>query len=84
MVAECAAPFLRTGGWLVVSEPPGEPQGGPGAGHERWPAPVLSQLGLEPTEFISGEFGYQVLRQLDLCPERFPRRDGVPAKNPLF
>jgi 16S rRNA (guanine527-N7)-methyltransferase len=27
VVAECASPFLRVGGWLVVSEPPGETSG---------------------------------------------------------
>jgi 16S rRNA (guanine527-N7)-methyltransferase len=84
VVAECAAPFLRPGGWLIVSEPPGDPGSGPIPHPERWPAPALSELGLEPSEFVAGEFGYQVLRQVEPCPDRFPRRDGVPAKNPLF
>jgi 16S rRNA (guanine527-N7)-methyltransferase len=83
VVAECAAPFLRPGGWLVVSEPPvatdGEDRLGP-----RWPAAPLAQLGLVPEELVREEFGYQVLRQLEACPDRYPRRDGVPAKHPLF
>jgi 16S rRNA (guanine527-N7)-methyltransferase len=106
VVAECAAPFLRKGGWLIVSEPPedsggdpvaavpdsaegqGEGQGqgdGPGGGGQgRWPADQLAQLGLEPVEFVRDGFGYQVLRQADLCPDPFPRRNGVPSKKPLF
>jgi hypothetical protein len=35
-------------------------------------------------ESIRTEFGYQVLRQIILCPDRFPRRNGVPSKKPLF
>ena len=96
VTAECAAPLLRTGGWLVVSEPPsqGQAQGkGQGRGQsqeqaqeepQRWPAGALGQLGLRPAERIHAEFEYRVLRQEEPCPERFPRRNGVPAKRPLF
>jgi 16S rRNA (guanine527-N7)-methyltransferase len=98
VVAECAAPFLRPGGWLVVSEPPEDPAAAPGASatgslqsggdasgdHGRWPAELLAQLGLEPVEFVRDGFGYQVLRQSDVCPDTFPRRNGVPSKRPLF
>lgn len=84
VVAECAAPFLRPGGLLVVSEPP--------AGEAaRWPAAGLAPLGLEPVgppltlEVGSGQTGtYQVLHQRIACPERWPRRTGIPAKRPLF
>lgn len=96
VVAECGAPLLRTGGWLVVSEPPEasdspEPQPAetePGNSQpeqaRRWPVQGLVQVGLVPEEFVRNEFGFQVLRQAEACPERFPRRDGVPAKKPLF
>jgi 16S rRNA (guanine527-N7)-methyltransferase len=100
VVAECAAPFLRVGGWLIVSEPPSEegldalnadsgvdqsevwrsmvePSG-------RWPADKLAQLGLDPEESVRTEFGYQILRQALPCPDRFPRRNGIPTKRPLF
>ncbi len=50
----------------------------------RWPAEPLRQLGLVPDRLVHEEFGYQTLRQADLCPDRFPRRDGIPAKRPLF
>ena len=82
VVAECAAPLLRAGGWLVVSEPP--PTGPDGDRGGRWPAEALSQLGLEPVEVVHGDFEFRALRQIEPCPERFPRRNGVPAKRPLF
>ena len=42
VVAECAAPLLRVGGWLIVSEPPSRRGGGRQTGEagkagERWP-----------------------------------------------
>ena len=78
VLAECAAPLLRVGGWAVVSEPPG---GEPG----RWPAEGLAPLGLAPGAAVqAGGAAYQVLRQERLCPERWPRRVGIPAKRPLF
>jgi hypothetical protein len=33
---------------------------------------------------VQAVFEYQALRQVAPCPERFPRRNGVPAKKPLF
>ncbi len=82
VVAECAAPLLKVGGWLVVSEPPGD--GGVPEDGARWPAGPLGRLGLEPLGVFHEEFAYAALRQAEACPERFPRRDGVPAKKPLF
>jgi 16S rRNA (guanine527-N7)-methyltransferase len=91
VVAECAAPLLGSGGWLVVSEPPGSPPdrppdlpSDPSGEALRWPAQPLRQLGLVPGELVHEGFDYQTLRQAEPCPERFPRRDGVPAKRPLF
>ena len=82
VVAECAAPLLRVGGWLVVSEPP---RTGPETDLEaRWPAAALAQFGLEPAEVVHGDFEYRTLRQTRPCPDRWPRRNGVPAKRPLF
>ena len=82
VLAECAAPLLRVGGWLLVSEPPRtDPEDGQDV---RWPAEPLRQLGLEPAEVIHEGFEYRTLRQREPCPDRFPRRNGVPAKKPLF
>ncbi len=81
VLAECAAPLLKAGGWLLVSEPPRATDDGQAP---RWPAEPLRQLGLEPAEVIHEDFEYRILRQRELCPDRFPRRNGVPAKKPLF
>ena len=74
VVAECAAPFLRVGGRLVVSEPP--------EAADRWPIEGLAALGLEPDPLDTA--GFVRFRQAVPCPDRYPRRDGVPAKRPLF
>jgi 16S rRNA (guanine527-N7)-methyltransferase len=90
VVAECAAPLLKSGGWLVVSEPPGDTPDDPAGstpespGPVRWPAEPLRQLGLVPDLLVHEDFDYQTLRQADPCPDRFPRRDGVPTKRALF
>jgi 16S rRNA (guanine527-N7)-methyltransferase len=91
VAAECAAPFLRVGGTLVVAEPPGDPIPG------RWNPDGLAELGLLTT-FRSSDSDatqaartteepittWQCFRQTSVCPERFPRRTGVPNKRPLF
>ena len=73
VVAECAAPLLRVEGLLIVSEPPG--------GGDRWPAAGVATVGLGPA---AASDGVVTLRQGTPCPERYPRRIGVPAKRPLF
>jgi 16S rRNA (guanine527-N7)-methyltransferase len=78
VVAECGAPFLVPGGSLVVSDPPE-------GGDARWPAEDLAALGLEPVRHAGLAGGhFTVLRQAHPCPDRFPRRPGVPARRPLF
>jgi 16S rRNA (guanine527-N7)-methyltransferase len=85
VVAECAAPLLQIGAWLLVSEPPrpGDPDG-QNEQDGRWPPEPLRQFGLQPAEVVHEGFEYRVLRQVEACPERFPRRNGVPGKKPLF
>ncbi len=75
--AECAAPFLRIGGILVVSEPPT-----PAA--DRWPDAGLAEVGLARGPRSASSPVMQTLRQVALCPAPLPRRDGQPAKRPLF
>ena len=78
VTAECAAPLLRPGGRLVVSEPPREEE-------ERWPEAGLAALGMEPASVMgSAFFHFRVIRQVRECPPDFPRRTGVPTKRPLF
>ena len=79
ITAECAAPFLREGGFLVVSEPPEDE-----ASDARWDPAGLDRLGLSVSRLIRGEFGYRIAQQARSCPAQFSRRDGVPAKRPLF
>lgn len=79
VTAECAAGFLTVGGHLVVSEPPDR------SGVDRWPVAPLDELGMRPSiGRTEGEAHLQVIQQVRECPDRFPRRVGVPAKRPLF
>ena len=78
ITAECAAPFLSVGGSLSVSEPPS-------ASDDRWQEEGLSALGLAKPELHRiGEAGFMVSRLDALCPERYPRRNGMPEKRPLW
>lgn len=74
VTAECGAPLLRVGGVLVVSEPPDRPA--------RWPDDGLEPLGLSVED--RGLSGVAVLRQTSECPDKYPRRSGIPGKRPLF
>ena len=86
VTAECAAPFLVVGGHLVVSEPPGDDDEAPGGSppSPRWPAEGLARVGLAPATAWTEPFHYRSFVLERPCPEEFPRRDGVPAKRPLF
>lgn len=79
VTAECAAPLLRAGGSLVVSEPPDAASTG-----SRWDAGGCAELGLELVRVVETPWSFALLRQVRPCPERFPRRVGVPTKRPLF
>ena len=94
VTAECGAPLLEVGGSLLVSDPPVQAEGGPrpddgsvvgarGAG-ERWPAAGLDLLGLVAGRTWATPYHYRSMVLARPCPERYPRRDGVPAKRPLF
>lgn len=82
VTAECAVAFLRAGGRLVVSEPPGEEQGD--LTGSRWPAGSLDQLGLGPPESGGGPEGSFVVLEKLRNDDHWPRRVGVPAKRPLW
>ncbi len=79
VTGECAAPLLRVGGRLVVSEPPGAVAAIP-----RWPAGPCDELGLELVRLVEIQWSFAVLAQVHVCPSRFPRRVGIPEKRPLF
>lgn len=77
--AECGVGFLRRGGRLVVSEPPGETDPG------RWPAAGLGELGLTGPEVREGGGGrFAILTAAATVADRWPRRAGVPARRPLW
>lgn len=78
VTAECAAPFLRVGGLLVVSDPPG---GGHG---DRWSREGCERLGLKVARQQVEPWAFTVLRQVERCGNAFPRRTGLPIKRPLF
>lgn len=78
VTAECAAPFLRVGGRLVVSEPPADDA------PDRWPAEGIAQLGLRRTPVSNADHHFAAFVQDEVCRDRFPRRTGLPAKRPLF
>jgi 16S rRNA (guanine527-N7)-methyltransferase len=76
--AECAVGFLRLGGRLAVSEPPG---GDP----DRWDPTGLAQLGLVGPEILRGDGATAATFVLPgEADERWPRRTGVPAHRPLW
>ena len=74
VTAECAAPLLHVGGLLIVSEPPDVADRWTGAG----------VLGLGEPAILSGPPRLALLVQEGPCPERYPRRTGLPAKRPLW
>lgn len=80
VTAECAAPLLQVEGCLIVSEPP-EAE----ATEHRWPPEGLRELGMASASPMAvGGFHFVAVRQVTACPERFPRRVGIPAKRPVF
>jgi 16S rRNA (guanine527-N7)-methyltransferase len=71
ILAEAAAPLLRLGGRLLVSEPPD-------ASERRWPASGLELLGMEDRG-VSHHL--RSIEQITECPDHLPRRR---ISNPLF
>lgn len=79
VTVECALGFLRgEGARIVVSEPPSSDP-------DRWPDEGLRLLGLERDgRYQSDVATLQALRLAEPLSDRFPRRNGVPGKRPLF
>lgn len=78
VTSECAARFLKIGGVLVVSEPPGERV------DERWKASGLEPLGLVAQGRSRFGTAYEVLIKESPTDKRYPRPSGTPKKRPLF
>ena len=78
VTAECAVGFLRSGGRLLVTEPPG-------AEGDRWPPAGLAVLGLAGPELArGGEVTAAALTLTGAVDDRWPRRPGIPAERPLW
>ena len=85
VTAECAVPFLKVGGVLLVSEPPStQVRAGIDADAIRWPREGCAKLGLVVESKTTLPYSFIQLRLTDPCPDRYPRRNGVPSKKPLF
>ena len=78
VLAECSAGLLAVGGHLLVSEPPDEQL------EDRWPAAGLARFGMGLARQVVADARFAVIEQTEPCPERFPRRVGVPTKRPEF
>jgi 16S rRNA (guanine527-N7)-methyltransferase len=86
VTAECAVGLLRPDGLLVVSEPPDAERSA------RWPQSGLAKVCLADDGRAEGhesEKGrthahFQLLRRVGDLSSDLPRRNGVPAKRPLF
>ena len=77
VVAECAAPLLKVGARLLVSEPPET--------RDRWPSGGPARFGLSSAEPREADgYAFVELRQEVPCPAEYPRRPGIPGKSPLF
>lgn len=83
VTAECAVGFLSPGGMLAVTEPPSGSSSDPGA--ERWPEEGLRQIGFGPAIRLRSPLaGAACLIVGENTENRWPRRDGVPGKRPLW
>lgn len=84
VVAECACALLRVGGSLLVSEPPDV------SAAVRWPGAATAALGFGPVRSVAvdrtgGDCVHLARLELERPgPARYPRRDGLPARRPLF
>jgi 16S rRNA (guanine527-N7)-methyltransferase len=78
VTAEVATGFVRTGGLVVVSEPP-EPA------PERWPASSLDELGFGPAVGVVAHGAhYACFRKIRAAPPEMPRPVGRAGKRPLW
>lgn len=76
--AECACNFLKNKAYLFVS---GSPENEIG----RWDKRSLELLGLSLIEVKEGELATGViLQKTGLADSKYPRRDGVPRKKPIW
>jgi 16S rRNA (guanine527-N7)-methyltransferase len=80
VTAECSVGFLRSAGSLVVTEPPAADMA-----TTRWDPSGLAELGFgAPRPIRVAETGAVRIPLVGVVDDRWPRRDGVPTKRPLW
>jgi 16S rRNA (guanine527-N7)-methyltransferase len=80
VTAECSVAFLRSGGALVVTEPPAADEA-----TTRWEQSGLTALGFgAPLPIRVAETGAVRIPLVGEVDDRWPRREGVPTKRPLW
>lgn len=88
ITAECGTAFLRPGGSLVVSEPPGEDESASSVSSvssaARWPTGSLAELGLGPAQLRVATYRFAVMDRTDLAVPTIPRRRAAMERAPLF
>lgn len=76
--AECACNFLKLGGYLFVS-------GSPENESDRWSDEGLAVLGFTIEEIKNGNYSTGVvIRKTSKHDSKYPRRDGVPRRKPIW
>jgi len=76
--AECGSGFVRVGGALSVSEPPGGVS-------ERWSVEGLRRVGLEiSSQVVHPIASFVILDKHAPLGDEFPRRRNLPLKSPLW
>lgn len=83
LVAEVSCALLRTGGRLVVSEPP-QDQGGSAEPGVRWPRDALHLVGFGDLAIRGNNPSFAILTLTTLPPADRPRRWAQMVKRPLF
>lgn len=82
--AECAAPLLRVGGRVLVTEPPNSAsEPGISSTDRRWPEDALGVLGLTLGRRLEAP-RVQELVSVGRPESRFPRKPGVAVRRPLW
>lgn len=77
IAAECAAHFLKTGGWAIISEPPDD-----GLRADRWPSSLLEPLGLVAQPIATAHHRYIGLHKTGQTAVA-PRKRKPMEKSPL-
>ncbi len=84
--AECASGFVRSGGVVLVSDPPrGDAVESEMIDSNRWSVAGLDRLGLRDDGCrATDDATIRVLSKVAPSPDEYPRAEGLPERRPLF